>query len=163
MSGRTGDGLKAWHVGAALGAAFAVVLGVNGAFVWIALGTFPGEDVPRAYLQGLDYNATLEDRARARALGWAASASLEDTPGGLRLVMAFTDAEGIGLDGLDVAGTLRHPADAGRDRALAFAPLGGGRYAASLEGAAPGSWEVVAAATDRAGHRFEARKEIWWR
>lgn len=163
MATQTSGGLKGWHVGAGLLGAFAVVLSVNITFVWFALSSFPGEDVPRAYLQGLDYNRTLTERAEARALGWRTVAGLEAGDAGARvLAVTMTDAQGGPLDGLELTVLLRHRADAARDRQLTVTAEGGGRYFASLADVPPGTWQAVIRAQDAQGHRLEARKDLWW-
>ncbi|MEL7028643.1 MAG: FixH family protein, partial [Pseudomonadota bacterium] len=105
--------LKGWHVLAALLSFFGTVFAVNAVFVTQAVRTFPGEQVEKSYLQGLEYNKVLEERAAQTALGWTASLDrAEIADGGLRLAVRVTDANGAPVPGLQVNGVLRRPAAA---------------------------------------------------
>ena len=55
--------LKGWHVLLILMAFFGVMFSVNGVFLYHAITSFPGEDVKKSYVQGLNYNDTLAVRA----------------------------------------------------------------------------------------------------
>ena len=68
--------VRGWHVLTALLAFFGAIIAVNIAFAVIAVRSFPGEDVRRSYVQGLQYNDTLAERRVQQALGWQASADL---------------------------------------------------------------------------------------
>jgi nitrogen fixation protein FixH len=59
--------------------------------------------------------------------------------GGIRL--SFVDAEGAAIDQLLITGQLERTVTDKQDQALAFAPLGGGVYAAPAT-LSPGVWEV---------------------
>lgn len=138
--------LKGWHVLAAMLAFFAAIIAVNVGFAIVAVESFPGEDVRRSYLQGLNYNDALAERRRQAALGWQASAALAGAGGQARLVVELHDRDGAPLSGLTLRGDLRWPADERLDRALAFAPDGEGRYVAPLDGLQPGYWRLRARA-----------------
>ena len=45
---------------------FGVTIGVNATFITLAMRTHPGEDVPRSYYQGLNFNDTLAQRRERR-------------------------------------------------------------------------------------------------
>lgn len=154
--------LKGWHVLAAMLAFFAAIIAVNVGFAMVAVDSFPGEDVRRSYLQGLNYNETLAERRRQAALGWHASAALEDAGGLAQLVVIIRDRDGAPVSGLSLTGVLRWPADERLDRALAFIPDGDGRYVARLDDLQPGHWRLRARAegADNAALDFEA--ELAW-
>ena len=67
-----------WHVLAVILVFFGVIITVNVIFIIQATRTFRGEDEPRSYVQGLDYNSTLAARAEQAALGWTATTEVED-------------------------------------------------------------------------------------
>ena len=73
-----GEGLRGVHVFAGIAAFFGVMILIQVVFVIQAVRTFPGEEVEKSYVQGLDYNATLERRAAQKKLGWSAEAGAED-------------------------------------------------------------------------------------
>ena len=144
------------HVLIVIVAFFSVTIAVNAVFVTAALRTFRGEEVPKAYLQGLDYNSVLERRAEQKALGWSSRVTLEE--GRIRLEM--TAPEGP-LAGLVLEGGLKHPADKSLDRALAFEDQGGGLYEAEVEALPKGQWTFWTRTTE--GPPFEAEQRIWTR
>lgn len=153
--------LSGKHVMAAMLVFFAVVIAVNGAFVFVALRSFPGEEVKRSYLQGLNYNATLAERRRERALGWRAETELSGAAHATLLRARLTDREGRGLDGLTIEALLRRPADSAHDLTLTFAPRGDGLYVAEVPALAAGVWDLRATA-ERGEQRFSfARRHIW--
>ncbi len=149
------------HVFAALLLSFAVVVGINGYFILAAERTYPGEDVNRPYLQGLEYNRVLDARARQTALGWHATiAGARDAQGAAIIVVTLAGRSGAPLTGLPLNGILRHPMDEELDRAIVFAGKGDGTYVGRAAHAGAGRWDVVV--TARSGHEpFEAKRRIW--
>lgn len=144
-----------WHVLAVILFFFGVIITVNVVFIVQATRTFRGEDEPRSYVQGLDYNQTLAARAEQAALGWTATVSAEDGV----VVIRIADMDGHPIDGLGLSGTLRHPADTSRDHALTFEPRSEGRYIAALPAGARGRWTLRAW---REGEPpFTLQSELW--
>lgn len=144
-----------WHVLAVILVFFGVIITVNVIFIIQATRTFRGEDEPRSYVQGLDYNSTLAARAEQAALGWTATTDVEDG----QVVIRVLDADGHPIDGLDMSGTLRHPADTSRDQELAFEPRAEGRYVAALPEGIRGRWHLRAW---REGEPpFTLQSELW--
>lgn len=153
--------IKGWHVLAAMLAFFGAVIAVNATFVVFALSSFPGEDVRRSYLQGVQYNDTLAERRTQDALGWRAAADFVRESEGATLEVQLLDRQGRPLNGALIQGELRWPADARRDHAVAFAPIGDGRYRAEVRGLTEGRWLLRARAERGDGARdFEA--ELLW-
>lgn len=136
--------LRGWHVLASLLLFFGIIIAVNVWFAFAAVGTFPGEDVPHSYLQGLDYNQTLAQRRAQEASGWRAIASLRPSASGALLEVDLRTREGAGIAGARIDAQLRWPADARRDRALNFIALGDGRYVAHLGALPAGDWQMRA-------------------
>lgn len=161
MNAATGP-VRGAHVLAALLAFFAIVIAVNVTFVVFAVRSFPGEDVRRSYLQGLNYNATIAERRAQAALGWHAVAVLSDQEGGVVLNVALRDAEGAPIDGLVVAGALRWPTDERRDHDLVFEPRGQGRYVARVPSLAAGRWLLRARAERGDGQKLDFETELTW-
>jgi nitrogen fixation protein FixH len=142
---------------------FGVVFAVNGYMVAQALSTFRGDDENDAYLQGVDYNQTLDRREKQAALGWHAAIGAErQHSDALRIVVSVLDPAGRPVQGLKVSGVLRHPADANRDRALALREQRAGVYVTSLEHVAAGSWSVIVH-TQTHNQPFEATRQVWLR
>ena len=155
--------LRGAHVLATLLAFFAAIIAVNVAFAMIAIQSFPGEDVRRSYLQGLRYNDTLAQRREQAALGWHASAALNASADGALLNLALTARDGRPIEGLSLHGDLQWPTDSRFDRAVVFAPVGAGRYAARLGDLPPGRWRLRARAEDAHGASLDFESELTWR
>lgn len=154
-----GKGLKGIHVLFMFLAFFGVMFVVNGIFLHSAITSFPGEDVEKSYVQGLEYNSTLAARRAQDELGWQAQAGLENGVVKFRL----QDADGEPLPYKQVTGKLRHAADAGLDRAFDFSVAGEGEYTYALPDAlSAGKWTLeVHVSNEPDGEAvFEARKVL---
>lgn len=149
------------HVLAMILGFFAIVIAANATFITLAVSTFPGEDVARSYVQGLDYNATLRDRAAARTLGWVIQAHAMETQSGPALDVTLTTKEGHPLETITLTGMLRRPATTSQDRVLQFNEVAPGRYQALTPDLPPGAWDLRANANNGDDEiAFEARL-IW--
>lgn len=149
------------HILFAMIAFFAAVMAVNGYFIYTALRTFPGEDVRRSYLQGLNYNETLAERRAQAALNWRAEAGIVAQADGTAVEVRVANHEGSAIEGLEMSGVLRRPADSDHDVALTFTSYGGGLYVARTPRLAPGAWDVRATA-QRGAERFSfVRRQMW--
>lgn len=149
------------HVLIAIVAFFTLIIGVNIVFITLATGSFTGEDVPKAYLQGIDYNRTLEARAVQESQGWtAALEAMRDESGTVTVTLDLKNKAGAPLDGIDLTGTLRRPTQAALDQPLSFTASGDGQYTAQVTQAEPGAWEVIVV-TGKDAPPFEARSRVW--
>ncbi|MBY0447226.1 MAG: FixH family protein [Hyphomonadaceae bacterium] len=150
--------LRGGHVAWGMGGFFALILAVNIGFTVLALSSFPGEAAPKAYVLGLRYNEALAEKRAQAALGWRAGVALQRGVVRVRLL----DGAGAGLEGAQVRAQLGRPAAGAFDRALAFRPVGGGFYEASLPAdLGPGRWRLRAIAV-RNGQSLNFEKELQW-
>ncbi|NWH08674.1 MAG: FixH family protein [Alphaproteobacteria bacterium] len=164
MQHRANFELKGGHVLAILLSAFFGVTAVNVTMIVAAYESFPGEQAPKSYLQGLHYNDTLAARAEQAALGWRAVLdSARDDKGNVRLTLAMSGEGETPMDGLVVTGQLRRPATDLEDRKLEFVSAGKGLYTADLTEIGAGQWDLEAVAEDEGGRRFEFGKRLWLR
>jgi nitrogen fixation protein FixH len=154
--------LRGWHVLMAMLAFFGVIIAVNIAFAVIAVESFPGEDVRRSYLQGLQYNQTLAERRAQAALGWRAEADLQQQADGVALQVVMLTREGAPVRGATLAGELEWPTAARLDRTLAFEPAGEGRYIAPLGELQRGRWRLRARAESAEGGALDFEAELIW-
>lgn len=153
--------IRGWHVLAAMLAFFGTIIAVNVAFAVIAVRSFPGEDVRRSYLQGIQYNDILAERRAQAALGWRAEAALLAREGEPVLEVTLRQRNGEPIRAAALSGELQWPTQARLDHALTFTPLGDGRYAARLGALEPGRWRLRAHAQAETGALdFEA--ELTW-
>ncbi|PIW27288.1 MAG: hypothetical protein COW29_11610 [Rhodobacterales bacterium CG15_BIG_FIL_POST_REV_8_21_14_020_59_13] len=146
--------IKGYHVLIGLLVFFAIIIAVNAIFLTQAVRTFRGEDEPRSYIQGINYNDTLERREAQAELGWTAVSRV----GAAGVRLEITDADGQGVTGLMMEARLRHPADSGLDIPLSLLGDGPGVYTAGVSIPA-GRWTLVVSTP--AGPPFEMEQEIW--
>ena len=150
--------LKGWHVLLIKLGFFGVMFAVNGVFLYSAITSFPGEDVKKSYVQGLDYNATLEARRAQAEAGWTVRAGVE----GGRLVVELASEAAPNVSTLDVEATLRRAVTDTDDVVLTLQRAGStGRYEAELPALDSGRWEILIDARRADGTpAATARKEI---
>ena len=157
--GRQGKELKGWHVLLWMLGFFGIVFAVNSVFLYQALTSFPGEDVKKSYVQGLNYNQTLEARAVQATLGWRAEIGLD----GDTIILNLEDKRGDKLPGLAIIGELRRRTTQQADQILTF-KAGGirGDYLAATDGLAAGQWDVRINVLDLDTEQtlFSARKTL---
>jgi nitrogen fixation protein FixH len=163
LSPRPKGQMKGWHALLWFLGFFGFMFVVNGIFLWAAITSFPGEDVEKSYLTGLDYNQELARRTHQEEAGWAAEIGFTPETDGLALTTRLLNADGAALPVFATTALLRHPSDRALDRAIDLAPAGGGEYRAPVGALTPGLWTVVITAdvdpqTD--GHEFSAHREI---
>jgi nitrogen fixation protein FixH len=153
--------VKGWHVLLGLAVFFGLVFAINGAFIYLALKTHPGDDVKDAYAGGLAFNRELAEKRAQEKLGWQASLSVSPAPGNRQSVeLAFVDAEARPLYGLSVAATLRNPVVAGRDRRITFASTGAGTFRAIVDEPAGARWDLLVEARSERGEIFRLRHRL---
>jgi len=130
--------LKGWHVLVMILIFFGITIGVNTLFITLALRSHPGEDVPRSYMQGLEYNDTLERRRIQAELGWTARFNLVND----ELVLEVLDAESAPVTALVLSGLMTHPTDTTHDCPLVFDEAESGQYRAPVTCGFAGDWRV---------------------
>jgi len=140
---------------------FGVIVAVNALFITKAISTYPGEDVSSPYLQGVDYNDTLADRARQATLGWRASISAARSPDARVTVTVRFEADDVLPQSFALHGLLRHPMDAERDHPLSLVRTADGTFVGHLSGVSKGAWDVVVSTDPRAATPFEATRRVW--
>jgi nitrogen fixation protein FixH len=153
--------LKGWHVWTMLGLFFGTIIAVNAAFITLAMQTFPGEDVKRSYVQGLNYNQTLAARARQMQLGWQIEAAFDKTGASPALIVQMRSRNGAPLSGATLSGALRRAVTDRQDHGLTFVETMPGQYRADLPGLEAGGWLIRAEAA-RDGERFEFTGRLAW-
>lgn len=154
----TGRGVLLWLAGF-----FGVITAVNVAFIWVGVVTYRGEDEQKPYLQGIEFNHTLERRAEQAKLGWISHVAVDRLQSGVvQITVALRDSTGAPQSVGALDGELRHPADENRDHALHFVEHEKGEYQASVSGISAGVWDVVIS-TPAQAVPFEESERLWVR
>lgn len=155
---------KGWHAFLWFAGFFGFMFVVNGIFLWTAITTFPGEDVPKSYLTGLAYNQELDRRARQAAAGWITEIGFSEPEGQLALTARLLNRDGSVLVAHSVSADIRHPADRAHDRALELTARGNGEYSASVGELPSGVWTIVLMADVDPhidGHELHAERKVY--
>ncbi len=140
---------------------FGVILSVNGVLVYRSLSTWTGLEQENAYVDGLNYNQTLEARRAQAELGWRHTLSAEfQNDGGVILTVHFVDRDGAPLEGLNVTAMLRRPTQDGFDQSLELPSRGKGAYGARAVLPLAGQWQVRVTARRGAADLFVSESRI---
>ena len=145
---------------------FAVVLAVNVFFMVKAYSTFRGEDEQKPYMQGVEYNETLERRALQARLGWTATLDASADGCSRACVWQFhsSDHAGAPINTVSLSALLKHPSDEAKDRVITLHRVSAGAYEGDAAKASrPGLWDLVVSATNAPATPFEASRRIWIR
>lgn len=131
-----------WHALACFLGFFAVMFAVNGVFLYQAITSFPGEDVPKSYLQGLNYNSQLDTRAVQAKTGWRAEIGIDDQ----YLVFRLKNELGHPIGGQHVSVTFRRLATTSSDVTLEMTARNVGEYVVPIADLERGQWDAIATA-----------------
>ena len=125
-------------------AGFALVIAVNAALIWFAVGSFSGLAEAHPYQAGLAHNRTLAAARAQEALGWQADLTVEPVgiPGEVLVSVALRDRNGAPVDVEGLTAEFVRPAAKGHDRGASLAADGAGRYEATVPLGLRGQWEV---------------------
>ncbi|BBE74171.1 FixH family protein [Oharaeibacter diazotrophicus] len=151
----TGWGVLAWVIGF-----FAVIFAANGAFIYLAVSTFPGVEVASSYKAGQDYEADVAAAEAQAARGWVVDAHPALNAAGAAVSVTFHDRDGVAIAGLDVTVTLAHTVDTAHDRTVVLTETAPGAYSGELDGIRAGRWTLVLDAERRGERVFMSRNVV---
>jgi nitrogen fixation protein FixH len=137
---------------------FGVVFATNAVMITLAVGTFPGTEVPSSYRAGRQFPAEIA-AARAQAeRGWQVDVALaRDGEGSVSVRVEPREATGGAIVGLDVMVRLEHPADRSHDREITLVEQRRGVYSGRMDGVAAGQWVVLSEARQNGERLYRAR------
>lgn len=135
---------------------WAVVLIVNGIFIFMALDSWPGLATDRPYERGINYNRTL-DAARAQTqLGWRSRL----TYSARTLQFRLSTRNGVAISDATVRLTLKRPASAKFDQQITLTENDPGNYRAPPDDLAAGHWIGELEVVGRTGQRYRMIHEL---
>jgi len=153
--------IKGRHVLWGLIAFFGVIFAVNGAFIYYALATHPGDDVKDAYVAGIEFNREIAEKREQQKLGWQANLTIRsDGRGGQFMELAFVDKQGKPVRGLKIKAKLRHPELAKLDRPIKFALIKPGVFRADVDEPPAAQWYLEAEVRNDIGEVFRLRHRL---
>jgi nitrogen fixation protein FixH len=152
--------LEGRHVLAILLGFFAVVLTVNGYFLYAALSTHTGIVANEPYRKGLAYNERIVAEVEQNRLGWHDGLALGRDG---RLVLSMIDGSGAAVRGLAATAIVGRPSTERFDHKVKLAEQADGRYAADLGKLDGGAWIVSVEAGDgsAAAPVYRLRRRLW--
>ena len=119
---------------------FALVVAVNAIMISFAVGSFAGLYTQKPRDRGLRYNQVLADQQRRDALGWRVEARW--LPDSQRLEVSVFDAAGKPLVPTRLSAELVRPVEKRAPVGLVLAAVDVGRFAAYVELADRGNWDL---------------------
>jgi nitrogen fixation protein FixH len=140
---------------------FAVVIGVNGVMIALAIATMPGLESEKPYQAGISYNAEIETARAQAARHWSVASHVSrDASGRASVKVEAMDADGAPLGGLAVMMRLMRPTDQGGDRVLSLNERERGTYLGDAADVLPGAWDVELEAGRGAERLFRSHNRI---
>jgi nitrogen fixation protein FixH len=140
---------------------FGVVLAVNGVMVYVAAASWTGLETKQSYIKGRDYNRTLEEVERQKALGWVGHLSTQPQAGGaVRIELTLADARKAAVAGASVTARIVRPTHEGHDLEIRMDDFGGGRYVGTVVAPLPGQWDLRVAARHPSGDFHLTRRIV---
>ncbi|MDC7786372.1 FixH family protein [Rhodoplanes sp. TEM] len=136
---------------------FAVVIGVNGIMMKLAIDTLPGTVVDSAYRASLAYNGEITAAQAQASRAWQVAAHVERNGDKASVRIEARDATDRPVSGLAVTARLARPTDRREDRPVEIAERGIGIYRGEAENVPAGLWELVIEA-ERGGDRVYLSK-----
>lgn len=131
---------------------FVVVIAVNMVMVYFAATSWTGLMTSHYYIKGLDYNQTLDEVAREKALGWTSVLVVKPNAHGVvRVDFTLTDARKLALAGAHVTARFVRPTSEGHDFKIKLDDYGRGHYVGRAQPPLPGQWDVYLEAQHPAG------------
>ena len=123
-----------------------------------ALRTWSGLEERSAYSAGKRYNAELTVAREQAARGWSLDVQARRAGGEeAALVVVARDRAGQPLTGLAARASFERPTDKRLDRRADLVETERGTYRGTLDGVAPGQWELVIDLSD-GGERLHRRR-----
>jgi len=141
-------------------AGFALVVTVNVAMIWLAVGSFSGLYTVKPRERGLHYNAVVEAQNNRDALGWRVYTTWN--PAANRLEVAAFDAAGQPLPGARIAIELIRPVAKQQPLPVTMAAVDIGRFAGHVGLPARGNWDVDIVVEHR-GERYALTRRMFLR
>jgi nitrogen fixation protein FixH len=141
-------------------AGFALVIIVNAALIWFAVGSFSGLAEAHPYQAGLAHNRTLEAARAQEALGWQVALAVAPAgkSGEVHVSLALRDRNGAPVAAESVTAEFVRPAAKGHDRVATLGTAGAGRYEATVPLGLSGQWEIRILARHAGGSWQTARR-----
>lgn len=139
-------------------AGFAIVVAVNAAMIWLAVGSFAGLYTTKPRDRGLRYNEVIAEQQRRDALGWRIEARW--LPGSQRLEVAVFDAAGKPLAPTRLSAELVRPIEKRAPVGVALGAVDIGRFAGNVALPERGNWDLDVV-VEHDGQRFALTRRMF--
>lgn len=139
-------------------AGFGIVVAVNAAMIWFAVGSFSGLYTQKPRDRGLHYNQVLAEQQRRDALGWRVDATWQPDSG--RLEIAVFDSAGRPLATSRVTAELVRPVEKRPPVGVALSVTDIGRFAGYVVLPERGNWDLDIV-IERSGERYALTRRMF--
>ena len=142
---------------------FGVIFIVNGIFLSQAIKSFPGEVSKKSYVQGINYNDTIDEKNRQELLNWKSEIGVsysDDTPKDAILVARFFDKDDLPLNELQVSAVLNQHSSDHKNVSFPMQFYADGEYTHQIDSLETGRWTVHIEVNVSSQSIFKAQKEI---
>lgn len=139
-------------------AGFAIVVAVNAAMIWLAIGSFAGLYTTKPRDRGLRYNEVIAEQQRRDALGWRIEARW--LPEWQRLEVAIFDASGKPLAPSRLSAELVRPVEKRTPVGVALGVVDIGRFAGHVALPERGNWDLDVV-VERDGQRYALTRRMF--
>lgn len=138
---------------------FGVIFGMNIVFIYFATNTWTGLYQENAYIDGLNYNRTIEAAEAQEALEWKGSLELSSLGNQKVITFKLADKNDEALSGFIVKAKIRRPTLQEYDQSFILAESKAGYYETTLDLPFNGQWHVSlqATASDGTPYKIEQR------
>lgn len=138
---------------------FLILIGVQAAFIAIAISTHTGLVSKQPYRKGLNYGERIAQSEKQKKLGWSEEVTLSETSD--RLTLRIRDKQSAPVRNLVLTGVLSRPVHKNEDLTLKFREDGNGEYVADLGGAKAGAFIFDVSAQQSNDVVWRARRRLW--
>ncbi len=155
--------MTGWTVLIWLTGFFGVIFAVNGIFLWVALGSFPGTVVDSSYKAGQAFNNEVAAAREQASRGWQVGVHLERSiDGRAQIAINAEKADGSPVSGVTFEAKLMHPVAKGQDQTVDLIEGESGHYAAlTPEPLAAGNWHLIIEAHGAEGRVFRSENKLF--
>ena len=140
---------------------FGVIFGMNFVFIYYATNTWTGLSKENAYVDGLNYNQTLEAAQTQLKLGWRSTLDLAVNGGQHKLSFSLKTEDAQSLGSFIVTAVIGRPTLKSYDQTIVLAESKLGLYQANIDLPLKGQWHVSLKAVSPDGTPFQLEKRFF--
>ncbi|WP_419904203.1 FixH family protein [Kiloniella sp.] len=139
---------------------FGVIIGMNIVFIYFATNTWTGLFKENAYVDGLNYNQTIEAAEAQKALNWNSTLELTALGNQKAITFQLSDENDVALSAFVVNAKVSRPTLQDYDQTILLAESTRGIYEATVDLPFKGQWHISISATAPDGTPFQLEQRF---